>query len=174
MQASLEKGITSFHDAGSNFNTIDVLKKVARRRRAWHPAVGDGARQQREPRARSCAQYRAIGLNDNHLTIAAIKVVADGALGSRGAWMLAPYSDSPSSVGLPTNSPESIAQTARIALEHDVQLCAHAIGDRANREVLNVYERAFKLRPDQKDLRWRIEHAQHIIPRTSRASGSSA
>ncbi len=91
-------------------------------------------------------------------------MVADGALGSRGAWMLAPYSDSPSSVGLPTNSPESIAQTARIALEHNVQLCAHAIGDRANREVLNVYERAFKQRPGEKDFRWRIEHAQHIDP----------
>jgi predicted amidohydrolase YtcJ len=110
-----------------------------------------------------------VGLNNHFLTIAAIKVVADGALGSRGAWMLEPYSDSPSSVGLPTNSPESIAQTARIALEHDVQLCTHAIGDRANRETLNVYERAFKQRPDQRDLRWRIEHAQHIsaadIPR---------
>ena len=118
------------------------------------------------------AQYRAVGLNDNHLTIAAIKVVADGALGSRGAWMLDPYSDSPASVGLPTNSPESIADTSQIALEHNVQLCVHAIGDRANREVLNVYERAFKSRPDQKDLRWRIEHAQHIsaadIPRFGR------
>ena len=83
--------------------------------------------------------------------------------------MLAPYSDSPASVGLPTNSPESIAETSQIALEHDVQLCVHAIGDRANREVLNVYERAFKSRPNQKDLRWRVEHAQHIsaadIPR---------
>lgn len=113
-----------------------------------------------------------MGLNDHHLTIAAIKVVADGALGSRGAWLLEPYSDSPASVGLPTNSPESIAQTAQIALEHDLQLCVHAIGDRANREVLNVYERAFKSRPDQNDLRWRIEHAQHIsaadIPRFGR------
>jgi predicted amidohydrolase YtcJ len=162
-QASLEKGITSFHDAGSNFTTIDTLKKVA----------GEGGlgirlwvmvRDSNENLAAKLAQYRAVGLNDNHLTIAAIKVVADGALGSRGAWMLAPYSDSPSSVGLPTNSPESIAQTARIALEHNVQLCAHAIGDRANREVLNVYERAFKQRPGEKDFRWRIEHAQHIDP----------
>ncbi len=163
VQASLEKGVTSFHDAGSSFTTIDTLKKVAAEGglgiRLWVMV-----RDSNENLAAKLAQYRAIGLNDHHLTIAAIKVVADGALGSRGAWMLAPYSDSPSSVGLPTNSPESIAQTARIALEHDVQLCAHAIGDRANREVLNVYERAFKQRPGEKDFRWRIEHAQHIDP----------
>jgi predicted amidohydrolase YtcJ len=96
-------------------------------------------------------------------------MVADGALGSRGAWMLEPYSDSPSSVGLPTTPMESIADISRLALDTGVQLCVHAIGDRANREVLNVYERAYKMKPDQKDLRWRVEHAQHLsaadIPR---------
>ena len=168
VQASLEKGVTSFHDAGSNFNSIDVLKQVAAEGglgvRLWVMV-----RDSNDNLRAKLAQYRAVGLNDNHLTIAAIKVVADGALGSRGAWMLEPYSDSPASVGLPTNSPESIAETSQIALEHNVQLCVHAIGDRANREVLNVYERAFKSRPDQRDLRWRVEHAQHIsaadIPR---------
>jgi len=171
VQASLEKGVTSFHDAGSNFTTIDVLKQVASEGglgiRLWVMV-----RDSNDNLRAKLARYRAVGLNDNHLTIAAIKVVADGALGSRGAWMLDPYSDSPASVGLPTNSPESIAETSQIALEHNVQLCVHAIGDRANREVLNVYERAFKSRPDQKDLRWRIEHAQHIsaadIPRFGR------
>lgn len=171
VQASLEKGVTSFHDAGSNFSTLDVLKQVAAEGglgiRLWVMV-----RDSNDNLRAKLAQYRAVGLNDNHLTIAAIKVVADGALGSRGAWMLDPYSDSPASVGLPTNSPESIAETSQIALEHNVQLCVHAIGDRANREVLNVYERAFKSRPDQKDLRWRIEHAQHIsaadIPRFGR------
>ena len=163
VQASLEKGITSFQDAGSNFATIDTFKKVASEGglglRLWVMV-----RDTNENLTAKLAQYRAIGLNDNHLTIAAIKVIADGALGSRGAWMLAPYSDSPASVGLPTTSPESIAQTARIALENNVQLCVHAIGDRANREVLNVYERAFKARPGEKDFRWRIEHAQHLDP----------
>jgi len=168
VKASLEAGITSFQDAGSNFATIDVIKRVAAEGglgiRLWVMV-----RDSNTNLSAKLAQYKAVGLNNNHLTIAAIKVVADGALGSRGAWMLDPYSDSPSSVGLPTNSPESIAETARIALENNVQLCTHCIGDRANREVLNVYERAFKQRPDQKDLRWRIEHAQHIsaadIPR---------
>ncbi len=167
-KAALEAGVTSFHDAGSNFGTIDILKKVA----------GEGklgirlwvmVRDSNENLRAKLAQYKAVGLNDNHLTIAAIKVVADGALGSRGAWMLQPYSDSQTSVGLPTNSPESIAETARIAIDNNVQLCTHAIGDRANRETLNVYERVFKTRPELTDLRWRIEHAQHIsaadIPR---------
>ncbi len=167
-KAALEAGVTSFHDAGSSFNTIDILKKVA----------GEGklgirlwvmVRDSNENLRAKLPQYKAVGLNDNHLTIAAIKVGADGALGSRGAWMLQPYSDSQTSVGLPTNSPESIAETARIAIDNNVQLCTHAIGDRANRETLNVYERVFKTRPELTDLRWRIEHAQHIsaadIPR---------
>jgi predicted amidohydrolase YtcJ len=167
-KAALEAGITSFQDAGSNFGTIDLLKKVAAEGklgiRLWVMV-----RDSNDTIRAKLPQYKAVGLNDNHLTIAAIKVVADGALGSRGAWLLAPYADSASSVGLPTNSPESIAETARIAADNGVQLGTHAIGDRANRETLNVYERLFKTRPDLKDLRWRIEHAQHIsaadIPR---------
>jgi predicted amidohydrolase YtcJ len=167
-KAALEAGVTTFHDAGSNFDTIDMIKKVAAAG-AMPIRLWVMVRDSNENLRAKLAQYKAVGLNDNHLTIAAIKVVADGALGSRGAWMLSPYDDSPSSTGLPTNSIESIAETARIALENGVQLCTHCIGDRANREVLNVYERAFKTRPDLRDLRWRIEHAQHIsavdIPR---------
>ena len=163
VQASLEKGVTSFHDAGEPFSSIDTIKKFA----------ADGKlgvrlfvmmRDSVDNLRANVAKYKAVGLNGNHLTIAAIKMVADGALGSRGAWMLAPYSDSPSSVGLPTTPMETIAEVSRIALDNGVQLCTHAIGDRANREVLNLYERAYKSRPDLKDLRWRIEHAQHIDP----------
>jgi predicted amidohydrolase YtcJ len=163
VQASLEKGVTSFHDAGEPFASIDTIKKFA----------ADGKlgvrlfvmmRDNVDNLRANVANYKAVGLNGNHLTIASIKVVADGALGSRGAWMLAPYSDSPSSVGLPTTPMETIAEVSRLALENGVQLCTHAIGDRANREVLNLYERAYKSRPDLKDLRWRVEHAQHIDP----------
>jgi predicted amidohydrolase YtcJ len=168
VQASLEKGVTSFHDAGEPFGSIDVIKRFA----------ADGKlgirlfvmmRDSADNLKANVAKYKAVGLSDNHLTIASIKMVADGALGSRGAWMLQPYSDSPSSVGLPTTPTETIAEISRLALETGVQLCVHAIGDRANREVLNIYERAFKSRPDLRDFRWRIEHAQHLsaadIPR---------
>ena len=167
-KASLEQGITSFHDAGAPFTTVDIYKQAAANGllgvRLWVMV-----RDSNENLAAKMAQYKAVGLNDNHLTIAAIKVTADGALGSRGALMLEPYSDSPASVGLATNSLESIAVTAKIARDTGVQLCVHAIGDRANREVLNIYERAFQGAPNSKELRWRIEHAQHIsaadIPR---------
>ena len=161
--ASLEAGITSFHDAGANFTTIDLFKQAA----------ADGSlgvrlwvmiRDSNDNLRAKLAQYKAVGLNNHHLTIAAIKVTADGALGSRGALMLEPYTDSPSSTGLATVPIESIADTAKIAIDNGVQLCVHAIGDRANREVLNVYERTFAQYPAQKDLRWRIEHAQHIHP----------
>ena len=163
VRASLEKGITSFHDAGSNFNTIDLFKQAA----------ADGSlgirlwvmvRDSNDNLRANLAQYRAVGLNNNHLTIAAIKVTADGALGSRGALMLEPYTDSPSSSGLPTVPLESIAETAKLAIDNNYQMCVHAIGDRANREVLNIYERIFTQHPSHQDLRWRIEHAQHIHP----------
>ena len=106
-----------------------------------------------------------IGVGDNHLTVRAIKRMIDGALGSRGAWMLEPYSDlagTPNRSGLTTEDPADIRKTAELAIANGFQLCVHAIGDRANREVLNIYEAVFKEHPDKKDLRWRIEHAQHI------------
>ena len=166
----------SFQDAGESFATIDVLKQARRRRRARHPAVGDGARQQRQPRARSCRSTRRSACNDNHLTIAAIKIVADGALGSRGAWMLEPYSDFAVERRPADNAAgEHCGDWRRIALDNGVQLCVHAIGDRANREVLNIYERAFKARPDREGLA--LAHrarAAHRAPPTSRASASSA
>jgi predicted amidohydrolase YtcJ len=90
--------------------------------------------------------------------------MSDGALGSHGAWLLEPYTDLPTSTGLNTTPMEEIAETARLAIQHGYQLCVHAIGDRANREVLNVFEAAFKANPDKKDLRWRVEHAQHLNP----------
>jgi predicted amidohydrolase YtcJ len=168
VKASLEKGVTSFHDAGVPFTTVDIYKQAAADGllgiRLWVMV-----RDTNENLAAKMAQYKAVGLNNHHLTIAAIKVTADGALGSRGALMLEPYSDSPSSVGLATNSLESIAVTAKIAKDTGVQLCVHCIGDRANREVLNIYERAFQGVANSRELRWRIEHAQHIsaadIPR---------
>ena len=170
-QASLESGVTSFHDAGASFATIDLYRRVADEGklgvRLW-VMVRDSFDNLRD----KLPQYKAVGLNQHRLTIAAIKVTADGALGSRGAWLLQPYADSPSSVGLPTTPIENVSDIAKLAIDNSVQLCVHAIGDRANREVLNVYEAAFKANPDKRDLRWRIEHAQHLnaadIPRFGR------
>jgi predicted amidohydrolase YtcJ len=165
---ALSKGVTSFQDAGSSFGTIDLMKRM----------VDEGAmgvrlwvmvREGNEAEAPRLAKYRTIDYGAGHLTVRAIKRQIDGALGSRGAWLLEPYSDKPESTGLNTTSVDSIRETARLAIANGYQLCVHAIGDRANRETLNIFEEAFKANPDKKDLRWRIEHAQHLnagdIPR---------
>jgi predicted amidohydrolase YtcJ len=88
----------------------------------------------------------------------------DGALGAHGAWLLQPYSDLPESMGLNTIDLNQFKQTAEIAIANGFQLCTHAIGDRGNRETLDTYESVFAMHPDKKDLRWRIEHAQHLHP----------
>ena len=153
----VSKGITSFEDAGSPVDVVDRLKRRADAGtlplRLWVML--------RVPNNLISAKIRVIGYGDNHVTVRAIKKQIDGALGSRGAWMLAPYSDLPSTSGMATETPEEIERTAKLALANGYQLCVHAIGDRANREVLNVYEKTLA---GQRDLRWRIEHAQHIDP----------
>jgi hypothetical protein len=111
-----------------------------------------------------------IDAGDRFLTVRAIKLLADGALGSRGAWLLAPYSDRPGHTGHATIDMTLLYRRAQEALAHGFQLCVHAIGDRANREVLNQFQKAFQENPRAaEDHRFRIEHAQHIsaadIPR---------
>jgi predicted amidohydrolase YtcJ len=168
VQASLEKGITSFQDAGESFATLDVLKQAAT----------DGAlgirlwvmvRDTNENLEAKLPAYKVVGGANQHLTIAAIKKTIDGALGSRGAWLLEPYTDMPTSSGLNTAPVAEVQELAAIAAANGVQLAVHAIGDRANRETLNIFEATFKANPAVTDWRWRIEHAQHLsaadIPR---------
>ncbi len=159
----LSKGVTSFQDAGSPFDTIAVMRKMAQagelNTRLW-VMVSDT----NERLAAELGDVQVRGAFDRHFTVAAIKRHLDGALGSRGAWLLEPYSDSPQSTGLNTATLESVRETARIAREHGVQLCVHAIGDRANRELLDLYEQALGPEGLASDHRWRIEHAQHLHP----------
>jgi predicted amidohydrolase YtcJ len=163
MEECLAKGVTSFQDAGSAFGTIDVFKKLAGagklKVRLW-VMVRTG----NEEMARRLADYRLIGHGNNFLTVRAIKRSIDGALGPHGAWLLEPYEDLPGSTGLNTTSLDSLRETARLAVQHDYQLCVHAIGDRANRETLNIFEEVFQKHPAKESRRWRIEHAQHLHP----------
>ena len=165
---SVTKGITSFQDAGASFETIDLYKRYVTEGRMG-VRLWVMVRQPNDVLREKLPSYKVVDMGDHRMTVAAIKVTADGALGSRGAWMLEPYADSPGSTGLATTPVEVMAETAKIAIENGVQLDVHAIGDRANREVLNIYEAAFRANPDKKDVRWRIEHAQHLnaadIPR---------
>jgi predicted amidohydrolase YtcJ len=105
-----------------------------------------------------------VGLGDGRLTIRAIKVMGDGALGSRGAYLLAPYSDEPGTRGLLRVDPSSFRALLRVAVARGFQVNTHAIGDGANRLVLDEYERAFKAAGGGADRRFRIEHAQVIAP----------
>lgn len=167
----LAKGITTFQDAGSDLSTIDRMKQMVDEGkigvRLWVMVSSSN-----EAIAPKLARYKMIGYGNGHLTVRAIKKSIDGALGPRGAWLLAPYSDKPESKGLETTKVAEIEETARLAMQHGYQLAVHAIGDRANRETLDIFERAFKANPAKKDLRWRVEHAQHIsaqdIPRFGR------
>jgi hypothetical protein len=185
VQECLSKGVTTAHDAGVGFDTVDMYKKAADEKRLGlrlNVMVNSGNESLRQ----NLAKYRMIGYGDKHLTVRTIKRVFDGALGSHTAWLLEPYSDLPAQpatlatsakgtpppatrTGIETIPVPELADTARIAIEGGFQLAVHAIGDRANREALNVFEEAFKAHPDKKDVRWRIEHAQHInaadIPR---------
>lgn len=159
----LSNGVTSFQDAGSSFAMVDALREMADAGelgvRLWVML-----RASNEELAERLADYRQIGTGDEHLTVRAVKRWIDGALGSRGAWLLEPYSDLPGSTGLNTSTVESVTETARLCLENGFQLCVHAIGDRANREVLDVYQRSFEAAPEEASLRWRVEHAQHLNP----------
>ena len=156
-------GVTSFQDAGSSTADVDLFKELADRGelkvRLWVMLnEGNGAL------SRRLASYRMVGHGNGFLTVRGIKRMVDGALGTHGAWLLEPYDDLPASTGLNTLALDDLRATAELALAHDYQLCVHAIGDRANREVLNVMEEVFRKHPEKRDLRWRIEHAQHLHP----------
>ncbi len=169
-QACLRYGITSVHDAGSSFATVDQLAQLAAEgqlpvRLYVMVREGPAALRARLPQA------RLAGVGDGFLTVRSVKVSIDGALGPHGAWLLRPYADLPQSSGLNTIPIDDLVEIAHLCRQHQWQLCVHAIGDRANREVLDAFESGLGDQV-QSDHRWRIEHAQHLsvedIPRFGR------
>ncbi|MCF8238208.1 MAG: amidohydrolase [Saprospiraceae bacterium] len=167
-QECLSLGITSFQDAGSSRYTLDHLRKMVEQHkldlRIWAMIID-------KPSALPTVTKGLpwIDIGDSHLTVRAIKMYMDGALGSRGAWLLEPYADEPGYTGQLVTPLDSLIWVGRLALERNLQLCVHAIGDKANREFLNLCDSLWKDLGPVQDLRWRIEHAQHIdtadIPR---------
>jgi predicted amidohydrolase YtcJ len=163
----LVHGVTTFHDAGAGFSTVDLYKQMAEEGALpvrLYVMLGADSRSLAE----RGAAYRMDGFASNHLTVRTIKRLMDGALGAHGAWLLEPYADlaagAANPAGLNTESIEEMKATAKFAIENGFQLATHAIGDRGNRETLDIYEEAFKAHPGKTDLRWRIEHAQHLSP----------
>ncbi|WP_321390130.1 amidohydrolase [Emcibacter sp.] len=172
MDESLRNGITTFQYAGANRENTGILLKYLNegklKVRLWLMLESltseDAFLQEWYERG------PAIGLNDNFLTVRSIKIYADGAIGSRGAWLIEEYADRPGHFGHETVPMEEVYQISTDALKYGFQVATHAIGDRTNREVLNIYERVFQENPEKaRDARFRIEHAQHLdekdIPR---------
>lgn len=160
---SLANGVTSFQDAGSTFRQVELLQAMASAGelpiRLWVMLS-----ESNEALAEGLPGYRVHRVGDGYLTVGGVKRWVDGALGSHGAWMLEPYTDLPDSIGLNIVTPDELRESARLAAEYGLQLCSHAIGDRANRVTLDVYQETIDARPDGRDLRWRVEHAQHLHP----------
>lgn len=161
-------GLTMVHDAGVEPRVVEAYKRLIDRgelkTRLYVMLSGSLDSLQ--------AQFDKGPLKDyanRHLMVHAIKIQADGALGSRGAAMLEPYSDEPKNSGLLTTPPAEVHAKALAASKAGFQTCIHAIGDRANREVLDLYEKLYSEAPVARNLRLRIEHAQILdaadIPR---------
>jgi predicted amidohydrolase YtcJ len=161
---ALSKGVTSFQDAGSPFATIDFFRELEAEGTLPVRLYVMVRRESNEDMDRRLPEYFMPVEGNDFLTVRSIKRQIDGALGSHGAWLLEPYEDLTTSVGLVLEPVEDIEGTARVAIEHGFQVNTHAIGDRGNREVLDIYQRAFEANPDKTDLRWRVEHAQHLHP----------
>jgi predicted amidohydrolase YtcJ len=162
-EESLSHGITSFQDAGSSFRLVEFLGEMAAGGdlpvRLWIMLSEDN-----ESLAAGLPGYEVYRKGDGHLTVGGIKRLVDGALGSHGAWLLEPYTDLLDSIGFNIVTPDELRESARLAAEYRLQLCSHAIGDRANRVTLDVYEETIVSRADGRQLRWRVEHAQHLDP----------
>ena len=156
-QECLRNGITTFQDAGSQFREVDWYKELdaadSLRLNLW--VMLRHSYDEMDGRMEGLPHY------GDRFECSAIKSELDGALGSYGAWLLEPYFDNPGFTGQNTTEMATVDSIAKLALAHDMQLCVHAIGDRANRETLDLMARYVK---PEDDRRWRIEHAQHLDP----------
>jgi predicted amidohydrolase YtcJ len=153
----LRKGITSFQDAGTKYRELDWYKELdasdSLRLNLW--VMLRHSFDEMEGNMEGLPHY------GNRFECSAIKSELDGALGSYGAWLIEPYFDNPGFVGQNTTEVATVDSIAQLALANDMQLCVHAIGDRANRETLDLMA---KYVDPGDDKRWRIEHSQHLHP----------
>ncbi len=157
-------GLTEVHDMGVDLRTIKIYKKLIDEGKCPIRvyAVIDGTG---ETWDYYLQHGKEVGYGDGMLTVRAIKLYIDGALGSRGAALVEEYSDEPGNRGLTLTSEEKLTAICKQALEHGFQVCTHAIGDRGNHIMLNVYEKVLQSSDKSVETpRWRIEHAQVLLP----------
>lgn len=167
VKRNIELGWTQIHDAGGSYNDVEVYKKLYAagtiKLRIYKAVHGPS-----QSATRLLNEGATVGAYDNRFTFRTIKVVSDGALGSRGAALAAPYSDATDTSGFLTVKAEELRPMLIDALRKGIQVETHAIGDLANRFILDEYEAALKAVPvgDRKvgDPRWRVEHAQIVNP----------
>jgi hypothetical protein len=156
-------GITTFVDCGETAEKLIVLSTLyqegAMKLRVYAMVSAASAADVEAAVARDPVP----SMFEDRLAVRAIKIYADGALGSRGAWLLEPYADRPGHYGLAVTDPSVIRHAVRRCLDRGWQLCVHAIGDRANREVLDAIQAALDATPTA-DHRFRIEHVQCVDP----------
>lgn len=161
-QECLRFGVTSFQDAGSSFKQVEGMQELAKQNkldiRHWLMV-----RETNASLRENANKFPIINEGNSHLTVKAVKVSLDGALGSYGAWMLEPYADRTGWMGQNTFNMDSLKAIADFCWKNNLQLCVHAIGDRANRETINIFSEQIK-NEKSKDHRWRVEHAQHVNP----------
>ena len=164
----LKNGITSFQDAGTKFKELQWLREWAESGnmdiRLWAMI-----RESYDDMDGKLNGFPWLNLGDYHFTVRAIKSEVDGALGAFGAWLLKPYADKYGFSGQNTTPLEEVDKIANLAAKHQLQFCVHAIGDRANKEVLDIFEQKIIQMNGKESPRWRMEHAQHLdtldIPR---------
>jgi len=167
VKRDIELGWTQIQDAGGSYGDVDLYRKLygagTIKLRIYKAVYGPG------PNAnRLLSEGPIVGAFQNRFNVRTIKVVSDGALGSRGAALLEPYSDAPDTSGFLTVKAEELRPMLIEALRKGIQVETHAIGDRANRFILDEYETALKAVPSNErkvnDHRWRVEHAQIVNP----------
>ncbi|MBK7428054.1 MAG: amidohydrolase [Saprospiraceae bacterium] len=157
----LSHGITSFQDAGSSFEEVEQYRKMAEAS-DLKVRLYAMVRHASDVLAKELDKLPIIDAGNGYFTCRAIKSELDGELGVFGAWKLKPYADKPGYTGQNTTSIEELKKIADLAVKHKMQLCVHAIGDKANREFLNICDSLFKINPEGNTWRWRSEHAQHL------------
>ena len=157
---SLKLGLTTIHDAGSDSDEIKIYKELALEGKL-NPRVYVMLNDDEELKEKYFKVGPQIGLFDNHLTIRTIKLYVDGALGSRGALLLEPYSDDPENSGLSVTPESDLRIRFAEGIKHGFQMATHAIGDSGNHLILDIVEENLEGEL-QNDHRSRVEHAQII------------
>jgi len=157
----LSQGITTAHDAGALQVDIRAQRQMAERGKLLIRLYTMVSATDREGLQEWLNRGPALNLGNHRLTVRSIKIQADGALGSRTAWLHAPYSDAPETSGVPTYDLDSLSALIEKTRADNWQINVHAIGDRANSEVLTAFTPFTQRLIDH---RFRIEHAQHLAP----------